>query len=36
MQRNSSLVSDSAVSSKEILNRIEHIVENISYFKFKN
>ena len=35
-QRNSSLANDSAVSSKEILNKTEHIAENISYFKFKN
>lgn len=34
-QRNSSLANDSAVSSKEILNKTEHIAENISYFKFK-
>ncbi len=35
-QRNSSLANDSAVSSKEILSKTEHIAENISYFKFKN
>ena len=34
-QGNSSLANDSAVSSKEILNKTEHIAENISYFKFK-
>lgn len=34
-QRNSSLANDSAISSKEILDKTEHIAENISYFKFK-
>ena len=35
-QRNSSLANDSALSSKEILNKTENIADNISYFKFKN
>ena len=34
-QRNSSLANGSAISSKEILDKTEHIAENISYFKFK-
>lgn len=35
-QRNSSLANDSALSSKEILNKTGNIADNISYFKFKN
>lgn len=35
-QRNSSLANESALSSKEILNKTGNIAENISYFKFKN
>ena len=34
-QRNSALANDSAVSSREILDKTGSIAENISYFKFK-
>ena len=34
-QRNTSLANDSAMSSREILNKTENIAKNISYFKLK-